>query len=133
LTAKILVVDDESSIVAIAEMILKDAGYDVLTAKNGVEAVQIFRRENPDLIFLDLLMPEMDGIDTCRRLKALKIVNGASCHATVVMFTVSDDEADREKAEKAGCDGYMLKPFTPEELLREAEAHLSKVSVTFHA
>ncbi len=117
---KILVVDDESSIRDLTSMILEDHGYMVITAENGTEAIEKFRREKPNLIFLDIRMPGISGFETCKELKRLNPT------AKVVIFTVSESEDDRKRAREMKCDGYFLKPFTAEDLIWEVEKQLGK-------
>ena len=117
--AKILVVDDEESIRGLAQIILEDNGYRVVTAENGDAAIAIYQKEKPDLVLLDVLMPGMSGIDVCKQLKSQN-----SRNVPVVMFTVLNGDDDRRMAREARCDGYFLKPFSPEDLVREVETHL---------
>ena len=118
----ILIVDDEPAILELARMILEDGGYSVAIAKNGVEALQKVESQVPDLILLDLVMPGISGIEVCKILKSRPTTR----LTPVVMFTVLGSNTDRKMAETAHCDGYLLKPFTPQALLREAETFLSK-------
>jgi len=120
---KILVVDDEPSIRGLAQMILEDEGYHVITAGNGVETIEKVRNEKPDLVLLDVMMPGMNGFEVCRRLK-----DQASNEdpIRVVMFTVLKSDLDRRVAEESGCDGYLVKPFAPEDLIGEVAKYLRK-------
>jgi len=102
-------------------MILEDEGYQVITVENGVEAIQKMREEKLDLVLLDVMMPGMSGIDTCR---ILKKISPESESIPIVMFTVLDDLGDRKRAEDAGCNGYFLKPFTAEDLVAEVKKYL---------
>jgi len=116
----ILVVDDESTIRDLAQMILEDAGYRVVLAQNGKEALQKIQAEAPDLVLLDMVMPEMSGLEVCKRLKSdpkTKLI-------PVVMFTVLGRDTDVEKAKQGGCDSYFVKPFTPSYLVAEVKRHL---------
>ena len=120
---KILVVDDEPTIRELAQLILQDEGYHVITAENGVEALQKVRDEMPDLVLLDMVMPGMSGPDVCRILKAEAKVN----FIPIVMFTVLGRDTDMKLAKESGCDDYFLKPFTPEDLVAEVKKHLERV------
>jgi len=122
LTAKILVVDDEEPIRSLAQMILTREGYDVVTASNGVEAIQKAEVEKPDLVLLDVVMPGMSGLEVCSVLKTETIAR----FVPVVMFTVLGRDVDHRLAEESGCDGYFVKPFTPEDLLAEVKMRLKE-------
>ena len=119
---KILIVDDEQSIRDLAQMILEDRGYQVITTENGSEAIEEFQLEQPDLVLLDIRMPGMNGFEVCTALKSQNL----SKRVPVVMFTVSNSEDDHKLAKKAGCNGYFLKPFTSDDLVREVEKHIQK-------
>jgi DNA-binding response OmpR family regulator len=110
---KILVVDDEPSLRLLVVGTLQASGYQLFKAENGYEALDIARREKPDLVLLDVVMPEMDGFEVCRRLKA----DPATTDAVVVMLSVLGQEADRKKGLEAGADAYLTKPFSPAALL----------------
>lgn len=111
---KILVVDDDPNIRELTRMILDNEGYSVITTENGTEAVEKAKKENPHLILMDIVMPGLDGVDACKVLKnsSLRIKS-----IPVIMFTALDEMASRKKAEDAGCDGYFIKPFTPEKFV----------------
>lgn len=119
---RILVVDDEPRICELASMILEDAGYFVITAKNGLDAIRKAEEEVVDLVILDFVMPGISGLETCRIMKS----QASTRSIPVVMFTVLDRQKDHELAKEAGCDGYLIKPFNPEELLKEVRRHLKK-------
>jgi two-component system alkaline phosphatase synthesis response regulator PhoP len=118
---KILVVDDDPHIQELSRMILQDRGYEVITAENGVQAIQRVRDEKPDLVLLDVMMPDMNGVDVCRTLKKMSPEVESM---PIVMFTILDDVIDRKRAEDAGCNGYFLKPFRAEDLVAEVEKYL---------
>ena len=120
MAAKILVVDDEPSIRELAQLILENEGYNVITAASGVETIQKATVEMPDLVLLDVVMPGVSGLDTCRMLKG----EARTRSIPVIMFTVLGRENDRKQAEEAGCDGYFVKPFSPDSLLEEVKKHL---------
>ena len=120
---KILVVDDEPSIRDLVQMILENEGYHVITAGNGVEAIERVRSEKPDLVLLDVMMPAMNGFEVCRRLKDQ---DSNEDPVRIVMFTVLGSDLDRKFAEESGCDGFFVKPFAPEDLIVEVAKYLKK-------
>jgi len=119
---KILIVDDEESIRDLAQIILKDRGYEVITTGSGSKAIEEFQLEQPDLVLLDIRMPGMNGFEVCTVLKRQDF----SKEVPVVMFTVSNSEDDRKLAKEAGCNGYFLKPFSSDDLVREVEKYTRK-------
>lgn len=114
---KILVVDDESSLRLLVVGTLQAYDYQVFKAENGYEALEIARSERPDLVLLDVAMPEMDGFEVCRRLKADPVTKDV----VVVMLTVLAQEADRKRGLEAGADAYLTKPFSPTVLLSKVK------------
>ena len=119
---KILIVDDEESIRDLAQTILEDRGYEVITTANGSKAIEAFQLEQPDLVLLDICMPGMNGFEVCTVLKSQNF----SKEVPVVMFTVSSGEDDRKLAKEGGCNGYFLKPFSSDDLVREVEKYTGK-------
>lgn len=113
---KILVVDDEASIRQIVEARLKMAGYDVVTANDGQEAIEQALAEQPDLIVLDIMMPKVDGLQVCRELRKNMLT-------PIIMLTAKGDVSDRITALELGADDYVVKPFSP----RELEARIKAV------
>jgi two-component system chemotaxis response regulator CheY len=115
---RVLIVDDDPFIRRLIATTLEDVShFELLEAGDGEEALEVAARERPDLVFLDIDMPRLDGLETCRRLRAASETAGA----TIVMLTAArGDEAERD-AEVAGADLYLTKPFSPLELLRLAE------------
>jgi two-component system alkaline phosphatase synthesis response regulator PhoP len=117
---KILIVDDEAHIRMLIEQTLEeleDEGVEFLTAENGEIALEIIQRENPKLVFLDVMMPKMNGMEVCRRVKKeleLKDV-------FIVLLTAKGQELDRLRGQEVGADVYMTKPFDPEVLLSKAK------------
>jgi len=105
----ILVVDDEASIRRILETRLSMVGYHVVTACDGVEALELFRSTNPDLVVLDVMMPKLDGYGVCQELRKESDV-------PIVMLTALGDVADRITGLELGADDYVVKPFSPKEL-----------------
>jgi twitching motility two-component system response regulator PilG len=118
---RILVVDDSSTIRRSAESMLSQAGYDVVTAENGFEALSMVARHNPDLIFVDIMMPRLDGYQTCAIIK-----NNEQYRSTpVIMLTSKDGLFDQARGRVVGSDLYLTKPFTKEELLAAVAQHAS--------
>jgi len=117
-TRKVLIVDDDPFIRKLIETTLEDVGgVRVVEAGDGQEALAVADREHPDLVLLDVMMPRLDGIEACRRLRA----KPDTADVPVVMLTASDRFEDRAKAAAAGADRYLRKPFSPLDLLRLVE------------
>ena len=114
---KILVVDDEQDIVTIIGKVLKKTGYEVTTAKDGLECIDKVSREQPDLILLDNIMPNMDGPAVLTKLKASKETQDIP----VIIITAVTDRKFITSAQKGGADAYIIKPFEPEVLLSKIE------------
>jgi two-component system alkaline phosphatase synthesis response regulator PhoP len=115
----ILVVDDEPKIVRIARDYLERAGFHVVTAGDGRSVVPMVRSAKPDLIVLDLALPEMDGLDVTRALRK-------ESEVPIIMLTARDDEADRLVGLELGADDYIVKPFSPKELVARVRAVLRR-------
>lgn len=112
MTAKLLVVDDAETIRSFMSMLLKNAGYDVIQASNGLEGLRLACEEKPDLILLDIEMPLMDGIECCRQIK-----QDATCEdIRIIMVTTLSKYSKVTEAFKAGADDYIVKPVDPKEL-----------------
>jgi DNA-binding response OmpR family regulator len=120
-----MVVDDELNIRNLAKMILEGEGYQVITASDGAEAIQKAEDEMPDLILLDVVMPEKSGLDACKFLKS----NTKTKHITIVMCTVLGRDADKRLSNKVGADGHFIKPFKSEEILTVVKQHLVQARV----
>ena len=119
----VLIVDDEQHIRLLIEQTLEeleDEGVDLLTATNGEEADSVVENHHPDLIFLDVTMPRLDGFEVCRRVKQEMDLTGTY----VVLLTAKGQAYDREQGLAAGADLYMTKPFDPDELLQHARSVL---------
>ena len=116
---KILIVDDEAHIrMLIGQTLeeLEDEGVEFLTAENGEIALDIIQKEKPQLVFLDVMMPKLNGMEVCRRVKQeLKMEN-----VFIILLTAKGQELDRQKGQEVGADVYMTKPFDPEVLLIKA-------------
>jgi len=118
---KILMVDDEAKLVRLVQAYLQDAGYKVVAAYNGAQALQQFELESPDLIVLDLMMPEIDGLEVVRRIRAQSGV-------PIIMLTARVEETDRVVGLELGADDYVVKPFSPRELVSRVRAVLRRGS-----
>jgi len=117
---KILIVDDEAHIRMLIEQTLEeleDDGVEFLTAENGEIALEIIQKENPKLVFLDVMMPKMNGMEVCRRVKKELDLNSVF----IVLLTAKGQELDRQRGQEVGADVYMTKPFDPEVLLSKAK------------
>ena len=119
MSPKILIVDDEAHIRMLIEQTLEeleDEGVVFLTAVNGEEALATIIQEKPQIVFLDVMMPKMNGIEVCRRVKKELALNDVY----IVLLTAKGQELDRQKGQEVGADVYMTKPFNPESLLIKA-------------
>ena len=117
--SKILIVDDEAHIrLLISQSLeeLEDQGVELLTADNGETALALIKSERPRLVFLDVMMPRMDGFDVCRAVKRQLGLEDIY----IVMLTAKGQEFDRQKGEEVGANLYMTKPFDPDDLLSKA-------------
>lgn len=116
---KILIVDDESHIRMLIEQTLEDLedeGVQLLFAENGEQALQIIQQEKPNLVFLDVMMPKMNGMEVCQKVKKeLKLDE-----VYIILLTAKGQEVDRQKGLDMGADRYMTKPFDPDEMLEIA-------------
>jgi DNA-binding response OmpR family regulator len=121
--ACILVVDDEPSVVNLIAYNLRKAHYQVLTASNGRDALHQARQSRPDLILLDLMIPEMDGLEVCRELRKTSEV-------PIIMVTARGEETDRVIGLELGADDYICKPFSVRELLARVKAVLRRTQLS---
>lgn len=117
--SKILVVDDEESIMKIIAFNLKKEGYNVICAEDGQMAVELFEKENPDLILLDIMMPKIDGYGVCKRVRDKSDV-------PIIMLTARADEVDKVLGLELGADDYVTKPFSNRELMARVKANLRR-------
>lgn len=115
----VLVVDDEEHLLSVVKAYLIRNGFQVLTARNGREALSLALKKSPDLILLDLMMPEMDGLEFLRRYRE-------DCQTPVIMLTARVDESDKVIGLELGADDYVTKPFSPRELIARVRAVLRR-------
>ncbi|HID56529.1 TPA: response regulator [Candidatus Poribacteria bacterium] len=120
--AKILIVDDEEDILDLVDLSLTADGFDVITARSGPEALEKVKEEMPDLILLDISMPDMDGYEVMRRLKG----DRRTSSIPIIMLTAASDKRDKVRSFSAGADDYVVKPFDADELTARIEAVLSR-------
>jgi DNA-binding response OmpR family regulator len=116
---KVLIVDDEAHIRMLLEQTLEeleDDGVNFFSAQNGEEALDIIQSETPELVFLDVMMPKMNGMEVCRRVKKELMLD----NVFIVLLTAKGQELDRQKGQEVGADLYMTKPFDPEIILSKA-------------
>jgi DNA-binding response OmpR family regulator len=118
---RILVVDDDLIVMGLIQANLEARGYEVVTANNGTDSIRVAQKENPDLIILDIMMPEIDGFEACRKIREFS-------NAPVVMYSGRIGERDKEKCADCGANDYLTKPFVLRELLDKINALLEKKS-----
>ena len=121
--SKILIAEDERDIRDLIAFTLKFAGYDIVTANNGEEAVHLTKQELPDLVITDVRMPKMTGYEACRQIKA----DPATQHIPVVFLSAKGQEAEVQTGLDSGADEYLLKPFAPDQLTRKVADILATV------
>ena len=119
---KVLVIDDSTTIRRSAENMLRKAGYEVETSEDGFDALSKIARIKPDLVFVDIMMPRLDGYQTCAIIKN----NAEFKHTPVIMLTSKDGLFDKARGRVVGSDLYLIKPFTREELLAAVSQHSNK-------
>jgi len=119
---RVLVVDDEKSIRRVVEYALQEGGFEVLSASRGDDALEVIEREPVDLVVLDLMLPGIDGIEVCRRIRATRNV-------PIIMLSARDDEVDKVLGLEMGADDYVTKPFSPRELVSRVKANLRRARV----
>jgi DNA-binding response OmpR family regulator len=120
-TQSVLVVEDEASIASFVSLYLKNAGYEVRAATNGAEALAAVQSQQPSLIVLDLMLPDIDGIEICRRIRQRSDV-------PILMLTARDEDVDKIIGLEVGADDYMTKPFNPRELVARVRAILRRAA-----
>jgi two-component system phosphate regulon response regulator PhoB len=121
----IVVIEDEDAIRDIVAYNLERAGFEVATAGNGRDGLQLVRDLLPGLVLLDLMLPELDGIEVCRRLRS----DPATARIPVIMLTAKGDEGEIVEGLEAGADDYVTKPFSPRELVARVQANLRRVEL----
>ena len=119
---KVMVIDDSKTIRRTAEILLKKAGCNVMTATDGFEALSLIADSNPDMIFVDIMMPRLDGYQTCALIKH----NEEFKHTPVVMLSSKDGLFDRARGRIVGSEQYLTKPFTKNELLGAIRRHVER-------
>ena len=118
--ARVMVIDDSNTIRRSAEIFLMQAGCQVILAENGFDALAKIADHHPDLIFVDIMMPRLDGYQTCSLIKK----NGKHKDTPVIMLSSKDSLFDRARGRMVGSDEYLTKPFSKESLLKTVEFHL---------
>jgi two-component system, OmpR family, response regulator ResD len=118
---KILIIEDEATITQLIRLYLEQANYQVLTASDGVAGLELHARERPDLVILDLMLPVMDGMEVCRRIRAW-------ANTPILMLTARQGEEDRIAGLEMGADDYLVKPFSPREVVSRVKAILRRSS-----
>jgi DNA-binding response OmpR family regulator len=122
MTARVLVVEDEPDIRTLVGYHLEREGFRVSAARSGPEALRLVRAAPPDLLVLDLMLPELDGLEVCRRLRQ----DPATAAVPIVMLTARGEEVDRVLGLELGADDYLVKPFSPKELVARVRAVLRR-------
>jgi DNA-binding response OmpR family regulator len=121
--SKILVVDDEPFIMRSLTFVLQREGFEVLQAHDGEEAIEVMRREQPDLVFLDVMMPKKNGYQVLEEIRASDEI--AACR--VIMLTAKGQDSDRDRGLELGVDDYMTKPFSPMKIVERAREILGSI------
>jgi two-component system response regulator MtrA len=121
MSSRILVVDDDTALAEMIGIVLRTEGFDTVFCADGAQAVETWRAERPDLVLLDLMLPGMDGIEVCTRVRAESGV-------PIIMLTARTDTADVVKGLESGADDYMVKPFNPKELVARIKTRLRPAS-----
>lgn len=121
---KVLVVDDESSIVTLLKYNLEEAGFEVITASDGLEGLNKALEEKPEVIVLDWMLPSMDGMEVCKELRLKKI------QIPIIMLTAKDEEFDKVLGLELGADDYMTKPFSPREVTARVKAMIRRSGIS---
>ena len=112
---KILLVDDDPNILMSLEFLMRKSGYDVLIARNGTEALELLVENTPHLTILDIMMPDVDGYEICKHIKASEVLK----HGKVVFLSAKTKESDIKKGYDLGADLYVTKPFSTKELVKK--------------
>lgn len=117
---KILIIEDEEGIIHLLQLYLKDAGFEVVAARDGADGLELHARERPDLVILDIMLPALDGFEVCRRMRAWS-------KTPILMLTARGEEDDRVRGLDLGADDYLVKPFSPREVVSRVRAILRRV------
>lgn len=120
---KILIIEDEANIAQLIKLYLEQANYTVITASDGVAGLELHAREQPDLVILDLMLPALDGMEVCRRIRAW-------ANTPILMLTARQGEEDRITGLEIGADDYLVKPFSPREVVSRVKAILRRSTHT---
>src|SRR5947209_6040715 len=120
---KILIIEDEEGIIHLLNLYLKDAGYEVIAARDGADGLALHAREHPDLLILDIMLPAIDGFEVCRRIRAWS-------KTPILMLTARGSEHDRIEGLELGADDYLVKPFSPRELVSRVRAILRRTGTS---
>src|SRR5947199_4647869 len=120
MSQKILIIEDEEGIIHLLNLYLRDAGFDVVFAKDGADGLALHGRTHPDLLILDIMLPTLDGFEVCRRIRSWS-------RTPILMLTARGDEDDRIQGLDLGADDYLVKPFSPRELVSRVRAILRRV------
>lgn len=120
--ARVLIVDDEPNILLSLQFLMKKAGYDVRTAKDGEQALAEVAREKPDIILLDVMMPKLDGFSVCQRIKSDPDLSSVR----IVMLTARGRDVEREKGISLGADDYITKPFSTKDAIDRVATLLAR-------
>ena len=123
---RVLIVDDEPHMLRLTELSLKKGGFEILIGRNGREALEIAAREHPDLIVMDVVMPELDGLAALRQLKE----NPVTAAIPVIMLTMRGQTVARQQAAESGAAIYITKPYSPSQLLAEAKRILAGLAAS---
>ena len=123
---KILIIEDEANIAQIIKLYLEQANFTTLIASDGAAGLEMHAREHPDLVILDLMLPALDGMEVCRRIRAW-------ANTPILMLTARQSEEDRIAGLELGADDYLVKPFSPREVVSRVKAILRRVSVSAQA
>ncbi|NVJ63667.1 MAG: response regulator transcription factor [Flavobacteriaceae bacterium] len=123
---KVLIVDDESDILEIVSYNLESAGYEVYTASNGIEGIALAKEQQPQLIILDVMMPGMDGIETCEKLRALPQLD----QTIIAFFTARGEDYSQMAGFEAGADDYITKPIKPKILVSKVKSLLRRFNTS---
>ena len=119
---KILLVDDSRTVLLMHQLLLADRGYELLTARDGQDAVELAVAERPDIIFLDVVMPRMDGFAACQELRA----HESTRNTPIIMVTTRGEPQNVQRGFESGCSDYITKPFNVNEFLDKLERYLDQ-------